>query len=80
MPDDHWTTWQQEMSGTNRAPTARGTLALFAIIALVLLALLGGPSAYAEHVEQHSRHRGSLCAEHQGRPGWDAVCKETARR
>jgi hypothetical protein len=80
MADPRYPYWIAEQQRGYRGPTTAGTLALFAVITLVLLALLGGPSAYAEHVERGTRHHGSLCAEHQGRPGWDAVCKEHARR
>jgi hypothetical protein len=44
----HLPQWAQEMSPTYRGPTTAGTLALLAVVALVLLALLSGPQATAD--------------------------------
>jgi hypothetical protein len=75
MSDDRWPLWAAEQAGTNRLPSVGRAFIVFAILTVVLLALRGGPQAYAEHVEQANRGKPStLCAEHQGRPGWDAVC------
>ena len=75
MAADRWSSWQAEMAGTNRLPSVGAVFILFAIITVVLLTLLGGPRAYADRVEQANRGKPStLCLEHAGRPGWDAVC------
>jgi hypothetical protein len=81
MADDRWTTWQAEQAATNRLPSIWATFTLFAVLTVALLMLLGGPQAYAEHVDQGNAHKPpTLCAEHAGRPGWDTICAETARR
>jgi hypothetical protein len=48
MADDRWTSWQAEMAGTSPLPGIVQALALFAGIALVLVALLAGPQATAD--------------------------------
>jgi hypothetical protein len=81
MAVDRYPQWAAEYAGTNRQPSFAATLALFAVLTVALLMLLGGPRAYAEHVERGNANKpATLCAEHQGRPGWAAVCEDTARR
>jgi hypothetical protein len=80
VPDDRWTTWQAEQSGTNWQPSIRATFLLFAVLTVVLLAMLGGPDAVAEWSGSDRLDGTSLCEQHAGRPGWDAVCAEGARR
>jgi hypothetical protein len=72
VADDRWLSWQAEYAGTNRLPSIGATLALFALIAIVLLALLGGPTAIAEQTDRGKPP--TLCQEHAGRPGWQEVC------
>jgi hypothetical protein len=57
------------MAGAHALPTIRSTLLLFAIVALLRLALLEiSPKAAAVDEDR------SLCKEHAGRPGWTTVC------
>lgn len=75
MPYDRYPQWAAEQAGTSRLPSAGGTFILFAIITVLLLNALGGYQAYADRVEKGNAHKPStLCAEHQGRPGWASVC------
>jgi len=73
---DRYPTWAAEQAGTSRPPTVRATLLLFAVITLVMLALLGGPSAVAEQSGADRLDGTTLCQEHAGKPGWTAVCEE----
>jgi hypothetical protein len=78
---DRYPTWVHEQAPGYRRPTATGALVRVAILAMIVLALLGGPQAYAEHVDRVNAGKpATLCEEHKGRPGWDAICRETARR
>ena len=80
MPYDRYPQWAAEQAGTNRLPSAGGTFILFAIVTVLLLNALGGYQAYAERVERGNAHKPpTLCLEHQGRPGWDAVCQRGGR-
>jgi hypothetical protein len=72
---DRYPQWAAEQAGTNRLPSVGAVFIVFAILTVLLLNALGGYRAYAEHVERGNRGQPStLCAEHAGRPGWDAVC------
>jgi len=73
MADDRWTSWQAEQAGTNRLPSVRATLLLFAVVTLLLLRALGGPAAVSEWSRADAKPP-TLCAEHAGRPGWASVC------
>ena len=44
MADDRYLRWQAEQAGTSRGPSAGAALAMFAVIALVLLALIWSPA------------------------------------
>jgi hypothetical protein len=80
MAHDRYPYWAAEYAGTNRLPSVGGVFIRFAIITAALLALLGGPQAYAERVERGNAHKPStLCAEHAGRPGWASVCPPPAK-
>jgi len=79
MPDDRCPQWAAEQAGTNRLPSAGATLLLFAVVTLALLVLLG-PTAAALAENANRGKPPTLCQEHKGRPGWDAICAETARR
>jgi hypothetical protein len=69
---DRYPTWITEQAPGYKRPRASTTLALFAIITVTLLALMGG---YPTVAEQANRGKpATLCQEHAGRPGWDAVC------
>jgi hypothetical protein len=75
MPDDRWPMWAAEQAGTNKLPSVGLVFIVFAIGTLLLLNALGGYRAYADHVERGNASKPpTLCLEHQGRPGWDAVC------
>jgi hypothetical protein len=67
------TSWQAEYAGTSWLPPIGAALALFAVLAVLLVSLLGGPQAVAE--EANEGKPPTLCEEHAGRPGWDAVCR-----
>jgi hypothetical protein len=73
---DHLPQWAQEMSPTYRGPTTAGTLALLAVVALVLLALLSGPQATADGgSSQAPASTVPACARH-----WPPTCQEPAGR
>jgi len=65
--------WAAEAAGTNKLPSIGTTLALFALLTVLLLHALGGPSAVAEQANRGKPP--TLCQEHAGRSGWDAVCR-----
>lgn len=65
------TYWQQELSAEHRGPTSGKLLRL--AVALVLVALLLGGFDRVEPAGGTDRPP-TFCAEHAGRPGWDAVC------
>lgn len=67
--------WQREYGGSNWLPSVRSTLALFAALAMVLLVVVGhGQLDQTVNAGKPS----TLCQEHIGRPGWDAVCAKPA--
>jgi hypothetical protein len=71
--------WAQEMSSAHRGPTAGGVLSLAVLVVLMVLAWqwFGADDGAA----QVDRKAGvSLCQEHRTRPGWEAVCRDTADR
>ena len=77
---DRYPYWVHEQHPDHRGPTSAKTLILFAIVTVVLLSMLGGPS-YLDRVEQGNRHKpATLCGEHHGRPGWAQVCPQTPPR
>jgi hypothetical protein len=78
MADDRWTTWQAESAGTHRGPKITTVFFWFTVLTFVLLHYMGGYDAVYEQAN-HGKPA-SLCAEHHGRPGWDAVCKERPGR
>jgi hypothetical protein len=45
MAEDRWLSWQAEQAGTSASPSIGSTLWLFAIAAVLLLALLGSAGA-----------------------------------
>ena len=72
--------WAQEMSSTYRGPTAGDVLRLAMLIVLAVIAWqwFAAPDGGAAQVDR--RPGVSLCEEHRGRPGWDAVCRQPTRR
>lgn len=62
--------WAREQSPTHREPTIAGTLLLFAVVTLVLLAVLSGPTSKAEEQRAHP----PPCAQH-----WPPTCPERGR-
>ena len=79
MAHDRYPYWAAEYAGTNRLPSAGATLLLFAVVTLVLVVLLG-PTTAALAENANRGKPPTFCQEHKGRPGWDAICAETARR
>jgi hypothetical protein len=45
MADDSWSSWQAEQAGTSSSPSIGSILLGFAIVAVLLLALLGSAGA-----------------------------------
>jgi hypothetical protein len=81
VAEDRWPRWAAEQAGTSDGPSAAAVLLALALVALVLIALLAGPEATAEGGGQVDLGRDvSLCEEHAGRPGWDAICREARAR
>jgi len=74
----HLPQWAQEMSPGYRGPTMAGTLALLAVVTLLLISWLGGYDRLAEGTNRGKPP--SLCEEHKGRPGWDYVCRPRSER
>jgi hypothetical protein len=73
---DHWLSWQAEQAGTNRDPSVGAVLLLLAVVALVLLALLGGPTATTDSgqvldVRQAPPSTVPACARH-----WPPTCQK----
>jgi hypothetical protein len=77
MAEDRWPMWAAEQAGTNRHPTAAATLAGFALLAALAL---GATTQSGGQQTTDPPGRGSLCDQHAGRPGWDAVCEDARRR
>jgi hypothetical protein len=77
MAEDRWLRWQAEQAGTARGPSVGQLLASLAMVAALLLALAGRPALTAEGGPE--RRPPTLCQEHAGRPGWDAICAEARR-
>ena len=79
MADDRYLRWQAEQAGTHSGPTVAQALAMFAAIALVLLALAWSPLATAQGGDHAgvatNTDRGSLCDEHRADPAWTEVCR-----
>jgi hypothetical protein len=84
---DHLPQWAQEMSPGYRGPTIAGTLGLLAAVTVLLLALLGGPTATATGEGTRLRQLSPTCAELQrlqghgvrSGPSWrrvDRLCRE----
>ena len=74
MPGDYGY-WVQDMSPGHRGPTTAGTLALLAVVTLLLLALLGWPEAATDsgqvvHVDQSPASTVPACARH-----WPPTCE-----
>jgi hypothetical protein len=65
--------WIEEQSSTHRGPTGAGVLRLALVLVLVALALQA-VSAAERGGQVVDVDRGSLCDQHHGRPGWEAVC------
>jgi len=75
MADDRYLTWQAEQAGTHSGPTVAQALAMFAAIALVLLALAWSPLATAQGGGQPTRPTTPPpCAQH-----FPPTCKEASR-
>ena len=64
--------WAQQQSPYYRGPTAVGVIFRLAIIAVVLISLLGGYDRVSEHANRGKPD--TLCQEHRGAPGWAAAC------
>ena len=76
--DDRWTTWQAEQAATHRLPTIWSAFLLFGLLAALALALVAGPTVATADSGDHKPP--TLCEEHKGRPGWDAICADARRR
>jgi len=75
MPHDRYSTWQAEQAGTNSGPTIGQALALFAAIALVLLALIWSPAFATDSGAQPTRPtKPPACAQH-----FPPTCQEVPR-
>ena len=75
MADDRYLRWQAEQAGTSRGPSAGAALALFAIIALVLLALIWSPAFATDSGSTPTRPTTPpACAQH-----FPPTCKEGSR-
>jgi hypothetical protein len=72
MADDRYSYWVHEYGRTSRLPSVAATLALFAIVTVVLIIMLGGHDRLTEGANRGKP--ASLCQEHAGRPGWSTVC------
>ena len=86
---DHLPQWAQEMSPNYRGPTIAATLGLLAAVTVLLLALLGGPSATVTDSTSRPRQLSPACAERQrlerhgvhSGPSWrrvDRACRKEA--
>ena len=65
MADDRYSTWQAEQAGTNHGPTIGQALAMFAAIAVLLLALAWSPLATTGSGDQPTRPTSPPpCAQH----------------
>jgi hypothetical protein len=71
---DHLPTWAQEMRPGYRGPTVAGTLGLLAVVTVLLLALLGWPTADASGSRTTRPTTPPPCAQH-----WPPTCQEAAR-
>jgi hypothetical protein len=78
VAEDRWPRWAAEQAGTARGPSVGRLLVALAMVAALLLGLAGRPAVTAEGGQV--RRPPTLCQEHAGRPGWDAVCADTGRR
>ena len=75
MADDRYLIWQAEQAGTSSGPSAGAALALFAAVALVLLALAWSPLATADSGQASTRPtRPPVCARH-----FPPTCEEASR-
>jgi hypothetical protein len=66
--------WQEEYAGTNWLPPIGVALTLFAVVAILVVTLLGGFDRVSARANDGKPP--TLCQEHAGRPGWDSVCKQ----
>jgi hypothetical protein len=66
--------WQEEYAGVNWLPPISVALTLFAVVAILLVTLLGGFERVSTRANDGKPP--TLCREHAGRPGWDSVCKQ----
>jgi hypothetical protein len=69
----HLPTWAQEMSPGYRGPTVAGTFALLAVVTVLLLALLGWPTADASGSRATRPTTPPPCAQH-----WPPTCQEAS--
>ena len=74
MADDRYLRWQAEQAGTHSGPTVAQALAMFAAIAVVLLALAWSPLATADSGQAGQSDTGSLCDQHRAEAAWAEVC------
>jgi len=63
--------WQREYGGSNWLPTVRSTLLLFAVVAVLLVVVVGRGQLDAT---VNDGKPPTLCEEHAGRAGWEGVC------
>jgi hypothetical protein len=67
----HLPSWAEEMGPGYRGPTVAGTLGLLAVVALLLLALLGWPTAEAAGLKATRPTTPPPCA-----TVWPPTCKQ----
>jgi len=78
MADPRYPYWVTEQSPTYRGPTSGGMLRLAVLVLVAIIAWSWFDTGGAAVVDR--KPGVSLCEEKAGRPGWAAVCEDTARR
>ena len=78
MPDSRYSYWITEQAPGYRGPTSTLLLQLAALALVVVLAWSWFDANGAAMVDR--KPGVSFCEGKAGRPGWDSVCRETARR
>jgi hypothetical protein len=79
IPNPRYPYWITEQSSLHRGPTTAGVFARLFLI-LALLVALGAYGPAKAHADRQSAKTPTLCDQHHGRPGWDAVCKTNLSR
>jgi hypothetical protein len=74
MADSRYPYWITEQSPYHRGPTSGGILRLAVLVLIVVIAFNWWTAASGGRTVVDRKPGVSLCEEHQGRPGWDAVC------